>query len=910
MTAINPKSKFTVGQRWISETEPELGIGTLVFHDKRIIKVHFPLGDCHRQYSRTAAPVKRVVFKIGDKVQPRESKEFCVEKIQEIDGLLFYCQKESCLCETDLCDTMGFSLPQDRLLSGLAGANHTFDLRLSILTQRAAHEKSLVRGFLGGQIDLIAHQFYIAKEITSRALPRVLLSDETGLGKTIEACLILHQLLISHRIQRILIIVPESLVHQWFVELYRKFNQTFRIFNQELCQQIELNDPGANPFSDAQQGICSVDFIQTSEKRKQQILSAGWDMVVMDEAHHILDQHHFYDFMKALGKRTKGLMLLTATPEQMGINTHFSQLQLLDPHRYFDLKTYQAQSLIYGKTAKQVAALIKAKKDPGPLLDTYGPGRVIFRNKRSVIKGFPKRTARLIALKGNCEQIQLINQEYENPNYLPRHGLTKDPRIACLAALAKKIKPEKILVICSSKAKVEAINKALKDHIDINTAKFDETMTLLSRDKNAAWFSREDGARLLICSEIGSEGRNFQFVHHLFLFDLPENPELLEQRIGRVDRIGQKHEIQIHVPFISNSIGEILALWYMKGLNLFEKNINGAHTIFSQFKDRLDHLILETKALGKIPLQAREQLLEKAAHYTAKTQEELNLGKNILLELNSFKPTPARQLIKNIREVDQNPALEQLLESLLAHYGIDMDKNFDTKGEKIIRLCMDRPVDEEFPALPRHTKVITFDRPTAIAREDLGFFNWDHPFVNQAFDFFITKGEGICSTACIREKASPGLFLESIFILECVAPAPLNMERFLSTEPIRILISHLGENHSGKDPFPGFHTRLETDDSDWFLEFEQIKIQLIPQLLSQSKTLAQKKADLIMAAAREQIFQTVGKETKRLIALQKINPNIQKNEIKISQENLKELFDHLSRAKLRLDAVRLIRIKN
>ena len=487
--------------------------------------------------------------------------------------------------------------------------------------------------------------------------------------------------------------------------------------------------------------------------------------------------------------------------------------------------------------------------------------------------------------------------------------MEKDPRIACLAALAKKIKPEKILVICSSKTKVEAIDRALKNHLAIDVAKFDETMTLLSRDKNAAWFSREEGARLLICSEIGSEGRNFQFVHHLFLFDLPENPELLEQRIGRVDRIGQKHEIQIHVPFVSDSIGEILAYWYMKGLNMFEKNINGAHTIFRKFEENLNRLIMETRALGKIPRKVLNHLLEKAAIYTAKTQEGLDLGKNILLELNSFKPDPAKKLIKNIQSMDNDPALEQLLETLLAHYGIDMDKIFDKNTEKIIRLSIDRPVDEDFPALPRNTEVITFDRQTAIAREDLGFFNWDHPFVNQAFDFFITRGEGISSTACIKGESSPGLFLESIFVLECVAPATLNMERFLSAEPIRILINHSGENHSDKNPFENFATRLTPDDPGWFIEFEQIKAQLIPELLAQGKQLAQKKADLIMAYAREKICQTIGKEVKRLVALQKINPNIHKNEILIAQENLKELLDHLSRTALRLDALRLIRVK-
>jgi ATP-dependent helicase HepA len=85
---------------------------------------------------------------------------------------------------------------------------------------------------------------------------------------------------------------------------------------------------------------------------------------------------------------------------------------------------------------------------------------------------------------------------------------------------------------------VEDLTEALLDRVDMKIAQFHEELSLLQRDRNAAYFSEEDGAQLLICSEIGSEGRNFQFAHHLVLFDLPENPELLEQRIGRLDRIG------------------------------------------------------------------------------------------------------------------------------------------------------------------------------------------------------------------------------------------------------------------------------------------------------------------------------------------------------------------------------------
>ena len=116
---------------------------------------------------------------------------------------------------------------------------------------------------------------------------------------------------------------------------------------------------------------------------------------------------------------------------------------------------------------------------------------------------------------------------------------------------------------------------------------------MLQRDRNAAWFAEEDGARLLICSEIGSEGRNFQFAHHLVLFDLPLNPELLEQRIGRLDRIGQQEEIHLHVPYLTRSPQEVLCRWYHEGLNAFECNLEGGNELLHQFGRQVHDLALE-----------------------------------------------------------------------------------------------------------------------------------------------------------------------------------------------------------------------------------------------------------------------------------------------------------------------------
>ncbi|MCG8565202.1 MAG: SNF2-related protein, partial [Desulfobacterales bacterium] len=249
-------SQFTPGQRYVSEAEPELGIGILISHDKRSLTFHFPLAESTRCYSKGSAPIQRVIHKTGDRIQTESGEELVVESTDQDQGLMVYLGENKRVMETELSLEMGFSLPQEKLMAGLAGEPKAFALRRDLLSARAAQQMSPCRGFLGGRLDLIPHQYYIAGEVCRRHAPRVMLSDETGLGKTIEACLIAHHLLVTHQISRILIIVPDALVHQWFVELYRKFNLSFHIFDRNTpC-------PEENPFLAAQHGIIAQSLLQ------------------------------------------------------------------------------------------------------------------------------------------------------------------------------------------------------------------------------------------------------------------------------------------------------------------------------------------------------------------------------------------------------------------------------------------------------------------------------------------------------------------------------------------------------------------------------------------------------------------------------------------------------------------------
>jgi len=324
-----------------------------------------------------------------------------------------------------------------------------------------------------------------------------------GLGKTIEACLILQRLLAVGQARRVLILVPESLTHQWFVELLRRFNLWFSIYDEDRCIACEQSDPNQNPFLSAQLALGSVSFLAQNEIRRDQAVAAGWDMIVVDEAHHLAWSPAAvspeYALVEQLARRAPGLLLLTATPTQLGLAGHFARLRLLDPHRYDDFDRFLAEVENFGAVAGIAEKIIEQKpltakdhstlkkifnKDPArlahllsevgttggqtatrhallrTLLDQHGTGRVVFRNTRAAMTGFPKRKFCPAPLSGENNVALLariareLRAEENGEDAALRYSFKDDPRIDWLAAFLKSHRPAKVLLICKSQRKV------------------------------------------------------------------------------------------------------------------------------------------------------------------------------------------------------------------------------------------------------------------------------------------------------------------------------------------------------------------------------------------------------------------------------------------------------------------------
>ena len=210
MNQDNAPSTPVPGHRWASNLEPELGLGIIQSIEKESVVVSFPACEETRRYSREASPLYRVRYQPGTTVRSREGADGIVTTVSELDGLLTYHGQNIILPEQDLHPGMTERSPAERLSQGQVTDNALFELRLNAIQMMFQWRKSPVRGLFGGKIDLIPHQLYVAYEVANRQLPRVLLADEVGLGKTIEACLILNRMLICGRIKRCLLYTSPS----------------------------------------------------------------------------------------------------------------------------------------------------------------------------------------------------------------------------------------------------------------------------------------------------------------------------------------------------------------------------------------------------------------------------------------------------------------------------------------------------------------------------------------------------------------------------------------------------------------------------------------------------------------------------------------------------------------------------
>lgn len=908
---------FAVGQRWLSHADTELGLGVVVAVQARRVSLHFPAVEEDRTYAVENAPLTRLSLKPGDRLRTVEGLEAEVIAVEEAQRLLIYRAlvdgAELRVPEMELAPQIELDTPLQRLMTGQLDNHAAFALRVATCQHRHRIEGSGLRGMLGTRTALLPHQLFIADEVGRRHAPRVLLADEVGLGKTIEAGMILHRQLLSGAARRVLILVPDSLQYQWLVEMRRRFNLAFALFDETRLAQPDMD----NPFESEQLVLCAWSLFHDQPLYRELTLLAPWDLVVIDEAHRVHwdseDESDEFRFLRELAAATAGLLLLTATPEQLGQDSHFARLSLLDPARFHDLERFREEERAYRQWSTLVDAIDRGERPPGlpadidpnlpgetqiaRLIDRYGTGRVLFRNARAAIGGFPERVIERYPLRWPAAPRDALYPEQSLPAEV---WLTEDPRVLWLTELLRRLRPEKVLVICADAATAEALESQLQLRAGVRAAAFHEGLSLVERDRAAAWFAdRDQGAQALLCSEIGSEGRNFQFAQHLVLYDLPRHPDQLEQRIGRLDRIGQRERIFIHLPYLAGTAQEVLLRWYDEGINLLRESCSAGDMILERFAAPLAAALAGDAGIDL------DALISDTAAFTALTREELAEGRDRLLERSSCDPIRGASLARDIASLEDPVQIDSYLDELCAVIGVEQEHHSE-------HCSILRPGEQErlplFPDIGEDGCTVTVCRDTALAREDMQFLSWEHPWLDDAMEMLLESHVGQAAVGTLTLKGVPAgsRLYEFIFTLSLSAPRELQLYRYLPLSPLRLLVDAQGRDLDrllSHERLNGLLKNLPRSSAGKIVKRLQDEIE---SRVRAAEEQARAHCDACCSQARALLEQHLGAEIERLKTLQRVNPAVRDDEITSLQQQRERAVLALGTATPVLQGLRLV----
>ena len=437
-------------------------------------------------------------------------------------------------------------------------------------------------------ITFMSHQINAAKTVLEKMNGRAILADEVGLGKTIEAGLILKEYMLRGLVKKALILVPASLVTQWVQEL----NEKFRI--PAIAYRKQYRWDQANVI------VSSLDTAKQTKHQKD-ILNIDYDFLLIDEAHKLKNHKtKNYKFARAIQK--KYCLLLTATPVQNTLTEIFNLVSILKPGFLGHYQSFKEQfatkanestagehfkmlieNIMIRHTRKETD-LTKTKRQIKTIWVTFKPEELTtYSYLENTLKEMNLPTfTRLIYLRELCssrEALFLTLKKYieGNENNQPLHSimqqveqLPQHSKSLELVALINKIGHEKVIVFTEFRATQIYLQWILQQH-NITSVPFTGGFKAGKKDWMRSLFKEK--AQVLIATEAAGEGINLQFCNHLINYDLPWNPMRVEQRIGRIHRYGQEKDVHIYNFAIKDTIEEhIMHLLYEK-IGLFEKNI-------------------------------------------------------------------------------------------------------------------------------------------------------------------------------------------------------------------------------------------------------------------------------------------------------------------------------------------------
>jgi ATP-dependent helicase HepA len=726
-----------------------LGIGRVLAVERRAIVVEFPRSDQRLRLATSADTLVRVDLSPGRPVRITATREETSVTGQLPDGIIQLANGHTAPShELWPLELEGALL--ERLALGDLDQAEDFLTRLNILHLLALREADGLGSFLGGRIRLFPHQLHVAERASTTDPVRWLLADEVGLGKTIEASLILNRLVHTGRVQRCLVVAPDALTVQWLGELWRKYHQVFTLLDaQRLADVARDFGPEFNPFDLHRRAVIALEMLVERPQLTEEAVAAGIDLLVVDEAQRLRrPPGHPGDpgwrAVAPIAGLGRHVLLLSATPLEDDAHGFFRLLQLLRPQEFPEEVSFEARLALgtplppctsstrradIGGLPPRVGMAV-APDDPtgwqlretveATVRGAVAPHAVARRQKIDRLRRALASGAALGAVLGPDERA--LRQQAEVMD-------TRDPRLAWLVAQARRWRDakEKTLVFVAHRETLEMLRTALSHRAQLATGVFHEALSPARRDMEVARFRAPDGPSLLVSTEAGGEGRNFEFCRRLVLFDLPWKPSVVEQRIGRLDRIGRRIPVDIVYFRPPGGIGaDVVRLF--EALGLFREPLAGLEPQLVHVEGALEDIAVDP--LASLSAEHFDALVKEAGAARTRIREAAYQQ----LHRDPYRAEMAAGILARV-PAHLDALNEEVVITACARLGFTIER---PRGHQTYAIEFgNQALVDSLPGVPSgSTYVGSFDREEAVEDETLDFFASGHPLVEGIFSHF------------------------------------------------------------------------------------------------------------------------------------------------------------------------------
>jgi ATP-dependent helicase HepA len=680
----------------------------------------------------------------------------------------------------------------ERLAAGDIDETEDFLTRLDVLHLLATRQAGGLGSFLGGRVRLFPHQLHVAERATARLPVRWLLADEVGLGKTIEAALIMNRLLHTQTIERCVVIAPEALTVQWLGELWRKYHQVFTLLDSARLADVARDfGAGFNPFDAHRRAVVALETLIARPELTRQAVTASIDLLVVDEAHRLRRPPGHpgepgYRAVAPIAALGHHVLLLSATPLEDDAHGFFRLLQLLRPEAFpegMDVEARLESGLPLppctsstrrvdigglpprtptaidvpphafapgssrsddGSTEGSGASSLQARLANANLArhDPVGRRRALDRIRRALASG-----AALQAVLGPDETGLRAQAEALDRT---------DPRLDWLLTQAKRWRRahEKTLVFVAHRETLELLRDALSARAQLASGVFHEELSAARRDTEVARFRADDGPSILVSTEAGGEGRNFEFCHRLVLFDLPWKPSTVEQRIGRLDRIGRRLPVDIVYFRPASGIGADVVRLFER-LGIFREPMAGIEPQLANLESALEEIALRPDAslsdaqIDKLiaDAQAARTRIHKAAYQQ--------------LHRDPYRAGLAPSILARV-PAHLDSLMERVVVNAASRLGFHIEQ---VRGQCAYAIEFgNEALVDSLPGVPGGSSFVgSFDREYAVEDENIDFFSSGHSLVEGLLAHFDEDPKGRVARLELAIAGTGGTGLVAIY---------------------------------------------------------------------------------------------------------------------------------------------------